>query len=30
MERGVRPHYYTRPVEDALVLWLDELPPREP
>jgi len=28
VERGVRPRYYTRPVEDALVLWLDELPPR--
>jgi len=25
-ERGVRPRYYTRPVEDALILWLDELP----
>ena len=26
VERGVRPRYYTRPVEDALILWLDELP----
>jgi ribosomal-protein-alanine N-acetyltransferase len=24
-ECGVRPHYYTRPVEDALVLWLADL-----
>jgi len=24
-ERGVRPKYYTRPVEDALILWRDDL-----
>lgn len=25
VERGVRPRYYTRPAEDALILWLDDL-----
>jgi ribosomal-protein-alanine N-acetyltransferase len=24
---GTRPKYYTHPVEDALILWLDRLPP---
>ena len=23
---GVRPHYYSSPVEDALILWCDEIP----
>ncbi|HUX16894.1 MAG TPA: GNAT family N-acetyltransferase, partial [Phycisphaerae bacterium] len=27
VERGVRPRYYTRPVEDALILWLDDVSP---
>lgn len=26
---GTRRNYYTSPVEDALVLWLDHLPPNE-
>ncbi len=30
VERGVRPRYYTRPIEDALILWLDELVPEGP
>jgi ribosomal-protein-alanine N-acetyltransferase len=24
---GSRPNYYSQPVEDALILWLDRLPP---
>ena len=27
---GVRPHYYTHPVEDALILWRDERAQRPP
>ena len=26
VERGVRPKYYTRPIEDALILWRGDLP----
>jgi len=26
---GVRPEYYSKPVEDALILWRDDLPPAD-
>jgi hypothetical protein len=27
---GTRRNYYTNPIEDALILWLDPLPPALP